>query len=142
MSLSLEVIAYNSVIFKRLKSARLPQPARKTQRRRLVSFPSNFLSQGHHRRGQGLVKWLLLIAAATRTKLKNALKLSSAPASQDRQQGQQGLCPLVLKVILLGPSFSSLKLKYFLMTCMYYRSEQSQFHWSPLILRHLRIIRV
>lgn len=75
-------------------------------------FPLNSLLQGHRRRGQGLVKWLLLIVAAIGTRLKNALKQSSAPASQDRWRGQQGLCPLVLKVILLGPSSASLNLKY------------------------------
>lgn len=73
-------------------------------------FPLNFL-QGHRRRGQGPVKWLLLIVAAIRTRLRNALKQSSAPASQDRWRGQQGLCPLVLKVILLRPSSASLNWK-------------------------------
>lgn len=77
-----------------------------------MPFPLNSFPQGHRRRGQGLVKWLLLIVAAIRTKLKNALKQSSAPASQDRWRGQQGLYPLVLKVILLGPSSTSLNWKY------------------------------
>ena len=67
---------------------------------KLSPFPPHFLVQGHCRRGRGHVKWWLLIAAATRTRLRNALKQSSARASQDRWRGQQGPCPLVLMVIL------------------------------------------
>lgn len=87
--------------------------------KKLLPFPPNSLTQGHPRRGQGLVKWLLLIVAAIRTRLKNALKQSSAPASQDRWQGQQGLCPLVLKVISLPPPLLALLPRTILTWCEY-----------------------
>ena len=98
----------------------------KSQYGKWSPFPPHFLVQGHCRRGRGHVKWWLLIAAATRTRLRNALKQSSARASQDRWRGQQGLGPLVLMVILPAPSSPSLSQKYSDMTWISYLSKWSQ----------------
>lgn len=76
----------------------------KAQHEKTSHILLNVLPQGQSRRGQGLVKSLLLTVAAIRTRLKNALKLSSAPAFQDRWRERRGLCPLVWKVIAQRPS--------------------------------------